>query len=147
MRGVITPWPHVRTSSPWTDIPVRDKKLYPTEYYGMHLLIPAWETCFWHQSPRINHDSKRDPSYRNRMQYTLLTDIHFIWHIPTQILPTAYRSFDVYISRTYKKEKQNRRWYLICYIQGFNGIEKYDSNNALCVTPLCQYLIRYDDHN
>ena len=31
----------------------RAKYLHPTEYCGMQLLIPAWDTSFWQQSPQM----------------------------------------------------------------------------------------------
>ena len=37
-------------------VPGRDKYLHPTENCGMQLLIPAWDTCFWHQSPQLTID-------------------------------------------------------------------------------------------
>ena len=31
----------------------RDKQWHPTGHCGMQLLIPAWDTCFWHRSPHL----------------------------------------------------------------------------------------------
>ena len=42
-----------RTLVPEAGISGRDKKLHPTVFCGMQLFIPAWDTCFWHQSPQI----------------------------------------------------------------------------------------------
>ena len=32
--------------------------LSPTEYCGMQLIIPVWDTCFWHQSNQLNPNEK-----------------------------------------------------------------------------------------
>ena len=37
----------------------RDKWLHPTEYCGMQLQIPVWDTCFWHRSPHIWLDTEQ----------------------------------------------------------------------------------------
>ena len=44
----------------------RQKQVYQawisdTEYCGMQLLIPAWGTCFWHQSPHISRVPVNQP--------------------------------------------------------------------------------------
>ena len=41
----------MRALAPEADISNRDKWLHPTVNCGIQLLIPAWDTCFWHQSP------------------------------------------------------------------------------------------------
>ena len=43
----------IRTLAPAASISGMDKQLHPTEYCGMQVSIPAWNTCFWLQSPHI----------------------------------------------------------------------------------------------
>ena len=43
------------TLAPEAGISGRDKLLHPTEYCGMQLPIPAWDTSIWHQSPHMSY--------------------------------------------------------------------------------------------
>ena len=45
---------HMGTLSSEAGISGRDKQQHPTVFCGMQLLIPAWDTCFWWQSPHIS---------------------------------------------------------------------------------------------
>ena len=46
---------YMRTLLPEAGISRRDTYLHPTVNCEMKLLIPAWDTCFWLQSPHISH--------------------------------------------------------------------------------------------
>ena len=45
---------YMRTLMLKAGISNRDKLMHPTEYSGMQLFIPAWDTCFWYQRTYIS---------------------------------------------------------------------------------------------
>ena len=55
----------MRTLVPEAGISGKDKQLHATEYCRMQLLIPSWDTCFWHHNPHIILNILKRSHYQN----------------------------------------------------------------------------------